>query len=104
MTVAIFNGLNRPENCHHYLAKERDITQQQLTEYRDHLEGLVEARTADLQMTNNKLDEAKCAAESADRCQERVLGQHQPRTTHATAWDIELRQVRVERGDHCRTE
>ena len=42
MTVAIFNGLNRPENCHHYLAKEREIAQQQLTEYRDHLEKLVE--------------------------------------------------------------
>lgn len=67
MSVAIFNGLNRPENCHHYLAKERDISQRELTGYRDHLERLVEARTADLQVVNQKLAEAKAAAEAADQ-------------------------------------
>ncbi len=27
MAVAIFNGLNKPENCHHYLQTEKDISQ-----------------------------------------------------------------------------
>jgi PAS domain S-box-containing protein len=57
MTVAIYNGLNRPENCHHYLAKEREIAQQQLTEYRDHLERLIEDRTADLKVANRGLQQ-----------------------------------------------
>jgi signal transduction histidine kinase/ActR/RegA family two-component response regulator/Pyruvate/2-oxoacid:ferredoxin oxidoreductase delta subunit len=57
MTVAIFNGLNRPENCHYYLAKERENTQQQLTEYRDHLERLVEDRTTDLKVANEGLQQ-----------------------------------------------
>ena len=55
MTVAIHNGLNRPENCHHYLAKERELSQQQLAEYRDHLENLVADRTAELRMANDRL-------------------------------------------------
>jgi len=55
MTVAIYNGLNRPENCHHYLAKERDISQQQLSKYRDHLEKLVEERTSELTTVNERL-------------------------------------------------
>ncbi len=55
MTVAIHNGLNRPENCHHYLAKERETSQQQLSEYRDHLEGLVADRTAELRTANERL-------------------------------------------------
>jgi regulator of replication initiation timing len=57
MTVAIYNGLNRPENCHHYLAKERDTAQQQLSEYRDHLEKLVEERTAELTTANDRLQQ-----------------------------------------------
>jgi PAS domain-containing protein len=55
MTVAIFNGLNRPENCHHYLSQEREISQRQLTEYRDHLQTLVEDRTAELKIANEQL-------------------------------------------------
>lgn len=55
MTVAIFNGLNRPENCHHYLAREREIAQCQLTEYRDHLQKLVEERTVELKIANDQL-------------------------------------------------
>lgn len=82
MTVAIFNGLNRPKNCHHYLAKEQDISQQQLTEYRDHLERLVETRTADLRVANDKLEEAKCAAECADYAKSEFLANisHELRT------------------------
>lgn len=57
MTVAIHNGLNRPENCHHYLAKERDIAQRQLSEYRDHLERLVKERTTELTIANDRLQE-----------------------------------------------
>jgi PAS domain-containing protein len=57
MTVAIFNGLNRPENCHHYLAQEREIAQRQLTEYQDHLERLVENRTAELRAANEQLEQ-----------------------------------------------
>ena len=55
MSVAIFNGLNRPENCHHYLAQEREIAQRELTEYRDHLQKLVENRTAELKIANAHL-------------------------------------------------
>lgn len=55
MTVAIHNGLNRPENCHHYLASEREASQQQLAKYRDDLEKLVADRTAELRITNERL-------------------------------------------------
>jgi len=55
MVVAIHNGLNRPENCHHYLAKERESSQAQLAEYHSHLESLVERRTAELLRANDRL-------------------------------------------------
>jgi signal transduction histidine kinase/CheY-like chemotaxis protein/iron only hydrogenase large subunit-like protein len=55
MTTAIFNGLNRPENCHHYLAREREDSQRELTGYRDHLEKLVEDRTSELRLSNERL-------------------------------------------------
>jgi signal transduction histidine kinase/iron only hydrogenase large subunit-like protein/ActR/RegA family two-component response regulator len=55
MVVAIHNGLNRPENCHHYLARERELSQQELAEYRDHLERLVDGRTAELRQANLRL-------------------------------------------------
>jgi signal transduction histidine kinase/iron only hydrogenase large subunit-like protein len=82
MTVAIYNGLNRPENCHHYLAKERDVAQHELTEYRDHLEKLVATRTLDLQVANTKLAEAKSMAESADHAKSEFLANisHELRT------------------------
>jgi signal transduction histidine kinase len=82
MTVAVFNGLNRPENCHHYLAKEREITQQQLTEYQGHLETIVEERTAELLEAAIRIDEAKCAAEFADRAKSDFLSNisHELRT------------------------
>jgi signal transduction histidine kinase/iron only hydrogenase large subunit-like protein len=82
MSVAIYNGLNRPENCHHYLAREREITQQKLTEYQDHLEKIIEDRTIDLKEANNKLTEAKCVAESANRAKSGFLANisHELRT------------------------
>ena len=82
MTVAIFNGLNRPENCHHYLTKEREITQKQLTEHQSHLETLVEERTADLVEAAIVVEEAKCAAEFADRAKSDFLSNvsHELRT------------------------
>lgn len=55
MTTAIFNGLNRPENCHHYLAIERENSRKQLERYQDHLEQLVAERTNELQATNQQL-------------------------------------------------
>ena len=55
MAHAISNGLNRPENCHHYLIKERELAQQAIAEYRDHLAQLVEKRTEELRETNATL-------------------------------------------------
>jgi signal transduction histidine kinase/ActR/RegA family two-component response regulator len=55
MTVAIFNKLNRPENCHYYLATEREQSQQKLKDYQEHLEQLVENRTMELLATNEQL-------------------------------------------------
>jgi len=67
MVVAIHNGLNRPENCHHYLAKERAEHQAQLTEYRDHLESLVEGRTAELRRLNERLRQEVQDRERAEK-------------------------------------
>ena len=46
MVLAIHNGLNRPENCHHYLIQERELARAQVTEYHGHLEEMVAQRTA----------------------------------------------------------
>ena len=32
MAVAIFNGLNRPENCHHFLSSDREMARQKIIE------------------------------------------------------------------------
>jgi signal transduction histidine kinase/CheY-like chemotaxis protein/HPt (histidine-containing phosphotransfer) domain-containing protein/ferredoxin len=55
MTLAIYNGLNRSANCHHYLAKETELSGQQVAEYRDHLKDMVESRTAELIAANERL-------------------------------------------------
>ncbi len=55
MATALFNGLSRPENCYHYLLKERGLAQQSLAEYRDHLAQIVEERTEELREANSAL-------------------------------------------------
>lgn len=52
MAVAIHNGWNRPENCHHFLAKETERYQQNISHYQEHLEKLVSGRTDQLTRTN----------------------------------------------------
>lgn len=76
MTVAIHNGLNRPENCHHYLGSERAIAQLQLSRYRDHLEQLVEVRTRELSEANLRaqleIAERKKAEEALQDSQQKL--------------------------------
>ena len=62
MVLAIHNDLNRPENCHHYLIRERELARAQVTEYQTHLEDIVAQRTTELQEANEKLRQ-----EMADR-------------------------------------
>ena len=62
MVLAIHNGLNRPENCHHYLIRERELARAQLTEYQTHLEDMVSRRTTELEEANELLRQ-----EMADR-------------------------------------
>lgn len=50
MAKAIFNGLNKPENCHFYMHKT-------ITEYGEHLEDLVVDRTKSLEKANIELNE-----------------------------------------------
>jgi signal transduction histidine kinase/AmiR/NasT family two-component response regulator/ferredoxin len=57
MVVAIHNGLNRPENCHHYLARERQRSDRELAQYHNHLENLVEGRTTELRQANARLEQ-----------------------------------------------
>jgi signal transduction histidine kinase/ActR/RegA family two-component response regulator len=57
MTVAIFNRLNRPENCHHYLAEERNRSQEELATYHEQLEHLVAARTHALETATHNIHE-----------------------------------------------
>jgi signal transduction histidine kinase/CheY-like chemotaxis protein/Pyruvate/2-oxoacid:ferredoxin oxidoreductase delta subunit len=57
MVVAIHNRLNRPQNCHHYLAKERELSRQQLFEHQNHLENRVDLRTAELRQANERLQQ-----------------------------------------------
>ena len=62
MALAIHNGLNRPENCHHYLIRERELVRAQVSEYHLHLEDMVAQRTTELEEANEKLRQ-----EMADR-------------------------------------
>ena len=62
MAVAIFNGLNTPQNCHHYkakLIKEDNLklkrTKRELNKYKNHLEEKVLKRTKELTELNEKL-------------------------------------------------
>ena len=55
MVLAIHNGLNRPENCHHYLMRERELARAQVFEYQNHLEEIVARRTIELQDANDRL-------------------------------------------------
>lgn len=52
MAYAIFNGLNKPENCHFYLASESKIAQDELIELNETLEDKVKYRTLELQEKN----------------------------------------------------
>ena len=79
MARAIYNRLNRPENCHHYLICESDHARQELSRYQKNLERLiiqleqkneeltshrqrleqeVEERTADLAQAKEQAEEA----------------------------------------------
>ncbi len=55
MVLAIHNNLNRPENCHHYLIRERELARAQVTEYQAHLEDMVAQRTLELEEANARL-------------------------------------------------
>ncbi len=55
MVLAIHNNLNRPENCHHYLMRERELARAQVSEYQNHLEEIVARRTIELQDANDRL-------------------------------------------------
>lgn len=55
MAVAIHNGLNRPENCHHYIMHERTLAHEQIARHQEHLEATVEKRTVALSEANSLL-------------------------------------------------
>ena len=42
MATAIFNGLNRPENCHHFLSSEREISKRKIIENEKRLRTILE--------------------------------------------------------------
>ncbi|MFH1050211.1 MAG: [Fe-Fe] hydrogenase large subunit C-terminal domain-containing protein [bacterium] len=52
MAFAIFNGLNKPENCHFYLSKESEIAHTELVHLNETLEEKVKERTQELQEKN----------------------------------------------------
>ena len=52
MAIAIFNGLNKPENCHFYLSKESEIAHDELIRLNTTLEEKVQTRTVELQNKN----------------------------------------------------
>ncbi|MBM2816824.1 MAG: methyl-accepting chemotaxis sensory transducer [Ignavibacteria bacterium] len=52
MATAIFNGLNKPENCHFYLSKESEISHNELVQLNDTLEEKVKSRTQELREKN----------------------------------------------------
>lgn len=62
MAIAIFNNLNRPQNCHYFQQKviEEDnlvlrATEKELTQYKKKLEDKVAERTRELKLVNDKL-------------------------------------------------
>ncbi len=55
MAVAIFNGLNRPENCHFYLAKESENLHNEILELNKSLDARVKERTVELYETLEEL-------------------------------------------------
>jgi len=42
MATAIFNGLNRPENCHHFLSNERELSRLEIADKEKHLRTILE--------------------------------------------------------------
>ncbi len=42
MATAIFNGLNRPENCHHFLADERELSRREIADKEKRLRTILE--------------------------------------------------------------
>ncbi|MDA3844208.1 MAG: SpoIIE family protein phosphatase [Candidatus Kapabacteria bacterium] len=55
MAQAIFNKLNKPENCHFYLAKESENAHIELLELNANLEQKVEERTVELNEINQQI-------------------------------------------------
>jgi iron only hydrogenase large subunit-like protein/serine phosphatase RsbU (regulator of sigma subunit) len=55
MALAIFNGLNKPENCHFYLAKESEIANEKLQDLNANLEKKVVERTLELRDKNRQI-------------------------------------------------
>ena len=74
MTVAIHNQLNRPENCHHYLIRELELSKDELSHYRDHLANLVSERTLELTAANEQL---RCEVLERKRAEQALLDSEQ---------------------------
>lgn len=96
MALAIHNRLNRPENCHHYLVKERDRAKHELSTYQQYLERLIkqlEEKNEELTSHQEHLEQevaertadlarAKEQAEEATRLKSRLVSNvsHEIRT------------------------
>ena len=96
MALAIHNRLNRPENCHHYLIKERDRAKHELSTYQKYLERLIvqlEQKNEELTSHQERLEQkvahrtadlarAKEQAEEATRLKSRLVSNvsHEIRT------------------------
>jgi len=56
MATAIFNGLNRPENCHFYLAKENESSHEELSKSEKRLNNILEtAHDGFIHIDNNSI-------------------------------------------------